>query len=106
DKERLSSKEINDMIREAEKYRAEDEKFLRKANVLNALDYCVYKMNNALKKDVNLKLSSQEYENINSAIEKATNLLDSSQQSEIDVLENHLKELESMLQLIIIGKSV
>ncbi|XP_045826860.1 heat shock 70 kDa protein 4-like [Trifolium pratense] len=105
DKERLSSKEINDMIRDAENYRAEDEKFLRKANVLNALDYCVYKMKNALKnKDANLKLSSQEYENINSGIAKATNLLESNQQSEIDVLENHLKELESMLQLII-GKS-
>jgi L1 cell adhesion molecule like protein len=106
DKERLSSKEINDMIREAENYRAEDEKFLRKANALNALDNCVYKMKNALKKkDVNLKLSSQEYENINSGITKATNLLDSNQQSEIDVLENHLKELESMFQLII-SKSV
>jgi L1 cell adhesion molecule like protein len=106
DTERLSSKEINDMIREAENYRAEDEKFLRKANALNALDNCVYKMKNALKKkDVNLKLSSQEYENINSGITKATNLLDSNQQSEIDVLENHLKELESMFQLII-SKSV
>ncbi|RHN44307.1 putative Heat shock protein 70 family [Medicago truncatula] len=106
DKERLSSQEIIKMIKEAENYRVEDEKFLRKANVMNALDYCVYKMKNALKKkDVNINLSSQENDKINSAITKATSLLDSTQQSEIDVLENHLKELESLLKLII-GKSV
>ena len=106
DKGRLSSHEITKMIRKAEKYRVEDEKFLRKANVMNALDYCVYKVKNALKKkDVNIKLSSQENDKINSAISKATSLLDSNKQSEIDVLENHLKKLESMLQLII-GKSV
>lgn len=94
------------MIKEAENYRVEDEKFLRKANVMNALDYCVYKMKNALKKkDVNINLSSQENDKINSAITKATSLLDITQQSEIDVLENHLKELESLLKLII-GKSV
>ena len=75
DKERLSSQEITKMIGEAEHYRVEDEKFLRKANVMNALDYCVYKMKNALKKiDVNLKLSSQENHKINSAITKAKSL--------------------------------
>lgn len=106
DKERLSSKEIKEMIIEAENYRVQDEKFLRKANVMNALDYCVYKVNNALKKkDINLRLSSQENDKINSAITNATHLLESNQQSEIDFLENHLKELESMFQLII-GKSV
>jgi len=95
DKERLSSKEIKEMIIEAENYRVEDEKFLRKANVMNALDYF----------DINLRLSSQENDKINSAITNATHLLESNQHSEIDVLENHLKELESIFQLII-GKSV
>jgi hypothetical protein len=43
---------------------------------MNALHYCVYKMKNALKKkDINLNLSSQENDKINSAITKATNLL-------------------------------
>ena len=101
-KERLSSQEIEEMIREAEGYRFKDEKFLRKANVMNALDEWVYKLRNAVKnKDVKLKLSSEVTDQINSAITKTTNLLVRNQQSEIDVLENHLKELESVFQHII-----
>ena len=101
-KERLSSQEIEEMIREAEGYHFKDEKFLRKANVMNALDVWVYKLRNDVKnKDVELKLSSEVTDQINSAITKTTNLLDHNQQSEIDVLENHLKELESVFQHII-----
>jgi L1 cell adhesion molecule like protein len=91
------------MIREAENYRVEDEKFLRKANAMNALDLCVYKVNNTLKKkkEVKSKLSSQEYDKIKCAITKATNLLENiNQQSKIDVVENQLKELESIFQRI------
>lgn len=58
-------------------------------------------MKNALKKkDMNLNLSSQENDKINSASTKTTNLLESNQQSKIDVLENHLKELESIVACI------
>ncbi|KAL5059851.1 hypothetical protein RYX36_031455 [Vicia faba] len=106
EKARLTSIEIREMITEAESYRVADEQFLKKAKELNALDYCVYKMKNALeKKDMKLKLSSLENEKINSAISKATHLLDINQQSEISVLENHRNELESLLRLVI-GKSV
>ena len=102
DKERLSSLQIKEMTSDAENYRIEEEKFLRKANVMNGLDHCIYKLKNALKrKDVKLKLSSTEHDKISHAIRKATNLLDSDKQSEIDVLENHLKELESIFQQII-----
>ncbi|CAL5193936.1 unnamed protein product [Lathyrus oleraceus] len=106
EKGRLPSNEIKVMISEAENYRTADENFLKKANAMNALDYCVYKMKKALEKnDMKLKLSSQENEKINSAMTKATYLLDNDKQSEIGVLENHLNELESLLQLVI-GKSV
>jgi len=100
DKERLSREEINKMIQEAREYRAEDEKFLRKSMVMNALDHCIYKLRNALKiEDVNLKLSSQKLKKINGAIAVATNLLHkNNRQNELDVLEDHLKKLESMLE--------
>ncbi|XP_058766959.1 heat shock cognate 70 kDa protein-like [Vicia villosa] len=101
-KERLSAFEIKKMIEEAERYNAEDKKFLKKAKVTSALDKCVYNMKNALKKDVNLKLSPQESEKINNAITVATNLLEGNDKTnEIDVLENHLKELESMLKHLV-----
>jgi L1 cell adhesion molecule like protein len=107
DKERLSSQEIKKMIREAENYRVEDEKFLKKASVMNALDSCVYKMKNALKnKEIKVKLSSKEIDRIDRAIAKARNLLDSAQKIEIDVLENHLEELESSILFRIIGRHV
>ncbi|CAJ2669467.1 unnamed protein product [Trifolium pratense] len=103
DKERLSRFEIQRKIEEAEKYHEEDVKFLKKAKVMSALDSCVYNMKNALKKkDVNLILSPQEIEKINNAITFAMNLLDkNNQQEEINVLEGHLNELESMLKPLI-----
>jgi L1 cell adhesion molecule like protein len=101
DKKRLSSKQIKKVIREAENYRVEDENFLRKANAMEALDLCVYDVNNALnKKDVKSKLSSREYDKIKCAITKATNLLENNQHSKIDVLENQLKELENIFKRI------
>ncbi|MCI76657.1 heat-shock protein, partial [Trifolium medium] len=63
---------------------------------MNELDSCIYNIRKALKKkDVNLKLSAEESEKINSAITVAANLLDkNNQQKEVEVLEAHLKELE------------
>jgi L1 cell adhesion molecule like protein len=105
DKGRLPTEEINRLIQEAETYCIDDKKFLRKAEIMNALDQCVYKMRKLLKKkDINLKLSSEENNKINTAIAMATNLLDENdRQNEIDVLEAHLNELESMYK-VIIGK--
>ncbi|MCH81116.1 heat-shock protein, partial [Trifolium medium] len=99
EKERLSREEIIKLIQEAEDYRAEDEEFLRKAKLRNALDNYVYKLRKALKNtDLKSKLSSQKVRKINRAITVATNLLPkNNQQNEVDVLEDHVKELESML---------
>ncbi|RHN46748.1 putative Heat shock protein 70 family [Medicago truncatula] len=98
-KERLSTEEIKKMIEEADNYRAEDEKFLRMAQLKNALDLCVYKIETALKKqNIQLKLSTLEKTKINAAITIAKNLLDENHQHELDVLQDHLKELESMFE--------
>ncbi|PNX94354.1 heat shock protein [Trifolium pratense] len=100
DKERLSTFEIKKMIEEAERYHVEDKKFLRKAEVISALDSCIYNINNALKKnDVYSMLTSQESAKINNAIIVGMNLLDkNNQQKEIDVLEGHLKLLDSIFE--------
>jgi len=100
DKGRLSTKEIEEMIREAEDYRVEDKKFLRKAELMNELNDCVNRMRN------DLKHSSEENEKINYLITMATNLLDEDDpQIEIDVLEDNIKNIQSMFEHII-GKSV
>jgi len=101
-KERLSMEEIKKLIQEAENYRAEDEKFLQMADVKNALDNCVYKIETALKKqNGNMKLSTRENRKINVAIRMAKNLLDENDLHEVDVLEYHLEDLESMFEDII-----
>nr|KYP64970.1 Heat shock cognate 70 kDa protein 1 [Cajanus cajan] len=84
------------MIQEAEIYKAEDNKFLKKAKTRNDLDYCVYKIRNVLKKeDINSMLCSQEKEDISSAINKATDLLDENyEQDDISMFEDCLKDLE------------
>ncbi|TKY66249.1 Mediator of RNA polymerase II transcription subunit 37c [Spatholobus suberectus] len=103
DKERLSAEEIGRLIQEAERYQAEDKKFLRKANAINSLDRYVYKMRSALKrKDISSKLCPPERKKINSAITKATNLLDSNnQQDEAEVFEDYLKDLTSHFEPIV-----
>ncbi|TKY64855.1 Mediator of RNA polymerase II transcription subunit 37c [Spatholobus suberectus] len=102
DKERLSAEQIRRMIQEAEKYQAEDQKFLRKAKARNALDDYLYKMRNTSK---NKNISSQESKKVSSAITKATKLLDGdNQQDEIEVFEDYLKELVSLFDHIM-GKS-
>jgi L1 cell adhesion molecule like protein len=97
DKERLSRDKIKKLIEEAREYHAEDEKFLKKAKVMNNLDDCIYKLRNALKNE-EVK-SSQKVKHINLAITEATNLLDKNKdKNELNVLEYHLKELKNMLE--------
>jgi L1 cell adhesion molecule like protein len=88
------------LIEEAREYHAEDERFLRKAKVMNELDDCIYKFTNALKiEGVKSKLSFYKNIKINLAITKATNLLDKNKdKNELHVLEYHLKELKNMLE--------
>ena len=88
------------MIQEAEYYKAEDKKFLRKAKAMNDLDCYVYKIKNALKqKDISSKLCSKEKEDVSSAITRATDLLEgNNQQDDIAVFEDNLKELESIIE--------
>ncbi|CAL5191512.1 unnamed protein product [Lathyrus oleraceus] len=100
-KESLSTKKIKKALEEGEKYKVEDEKFLRKASVMNALDLSVYNMKNALKNDDNLELTPQESEKINNAITMGMNLLDgNSREKDIGFLEGHQKKLDNLLKLI------
>ena len=100
DKARLSALEIEKMIEEAKKYHVEDMQFLSKGKVMSELDSCVYNLKKALKKwDVKLMLSCRESEKINNAISVAMSFLDkNNREIRIDILEGHLKQLESMLK--------
>ncbi|ESW11212.1 hypothetical protein PHAVU_008G011300, partial [Phaseolus vulgaris] len=96
EKGRLTAAEISIKIQEAENYKSEDEKFLKKANAMNDLDYHVYKIRKALKKeDIDSKLSSKEKENISSTMSRAMDMLDDRNQIEdLVAVEDCLKELQ------------
>jgi L1 cell adhesion molecule like protein len=98
-RERLSTEEIKKLIEEAENYRAEDEKFQQMAKVKSALDFCVYKIESALKKqNIDLKLYISENTKIDVAIRTAKKLIDENDMHEVDLLEDHLEKLESMFE--------
>ncbi|XP_045798644.1 heat shock cognate 70 kDa protein-like [Trifolium pratense] len=105
-KDRLSAVEIKKLIQEAESYCAEDKKFLQMAQAKNALDDCIYKIESAIKKqNINLKLSTPENEKINVAIKMAKKLLDENDLHEVDLLEDHLENLESMFEDLCINRT-
>lgn len=99
---RLSTEQIMQMVREAEKYKAEDEEYQKKAKAVNALDDYVYKINKTLKDiDRSVKLSPGEEKKINWEISKAKNILDASQEKEREVFVNSLKKLKSVVKPIL-----
>ncbi|MED6210511.1 hypothetical protein PIB30_064730 [Stylosanthes scabra] len=100
DKGEFSQEEIKRLIGEAERYKVEDEKFLEKANAINALDDYVYDMEKAL---IGSKICAEDKKKLKSAIDKARTLLDdgNKEKKEIDVFVEHLNEAKLIFELMI-----
>ncbi|OMO85623.1 Heat shock protein 70 family [Corchorus capsularis] len=102
DKGRLSKEDIERMVQEAEKYKAEDEQVKKKVEAKNALENYAYNMRNTVK-DEKLagKLSPADKQKIEKAIDETIEWLDRNQLAEVDELEDKLKELEGLCNPII-----
>nr|XP_010937656.1 probable mediator of RNA polymerase II transcription subunit 37c [Elaeis guineensis] len=102
DKGRLSKEEIEKLVRDAEKYKAEDEEHRKKIDAKNALENYAYNMRNTIKDDkIASKLSPSDKKKIEDAIEKTIQWLDGNQLAEADEFEDKMKELESLCNPII-----
>ncbi|KAK4480357.1 hypothetical protein RD792_013428 [Penstemon davidsonii] len=102
DKGRLSKEEIEKMVQEAEKYKAEDEDRTKKVEAKNALENYAYNMRNTIKDEkIASKLQVAEKKKIEDAIESAIQWLDTNQLAEADEFEDKMKELESVCNPII-----
>ncbi|OMP01636.1 Heat shock protein 70 family [Corchorus capsularis] len=102
DKGRLSKEEIEKMVKDAEKYKAEDEDVKKKVEAKNALENYAYNMRNTVKDEkFAAKLRPEDKENIGKAVEETIEWLDRNQLAEVDELEDRLKELESICNPII-----
>ncbi|KAL2464344.1 Heat shock 70 kDa protein 5 [Forsythia ovata] len=102
DKGRLSKEDIEKMVQDAERYKAEDEEVKKKVEAKNALENYAYNMRNTVKDEkFASKLDPSEKQKIESAVEEAIEWLDRNQLAEVDELEDKLKELEGICNPII-----
>ncbi|KAE8551894.1 hypothetical protein EYB25_005785 [Talaromyces marneffei] len=100
DKGRLSKEEIERMLAEAEKYKAEDEAEATRIQAKNGLESYAYSLKNTLSEG-KLTIDASEKEKLEAEIEKTISWLDSNQTATKDEYEAQQKELESVANPII-----
>ncbi|GBG61829.1 hypothetical protein CBR_g23785 [Chara braunii] len=103
DKGRLAKEEIDRMVQEADKYRAEDEMHRRRAAAKNSLENYAFNARNAMKKDEAgaKKLTPENREKVAEAIRNTLSWLDHNQLAETQELQNKLRELERVCNPIL-----
>ncbi|XP_071707401.1 heat shock cognate 70 kDa protein 2-like [Rutidosis leptorrhynchoides] len=102
DKGRLSKEDIEKMVQEAEKYKAEDEEHKKKVEAKNALENYAYNMRNTIKDDkVASQLPADDKKEVEDAVDQAVQWLDSNQLAEAEEFEDKMKELEGICNPII-----
>ncbi|KAJ4001348.1 heat shock cognate 70 [Lentinula boryana] len=97
DKGRLSKEEIERMVSEAEKYKAEDEAATARISSKNGLESYSYNLRNSLT-DEKLadKFSPDDKAKLQTAVDEAIKWLDASQEASKEEYEEKQKELESI----------
>ncbi|KAF8819647.1 chaperonin protein BiP [Cardiosporidium cionae] len=102
DKGRLSQSDIDRMVSEAEKYRAEDEAHRSRIEARNALENYCYQMKNSISDEkIKEKMSTSDRETAENAIKEALEWIDKNQLAEKEEFESKLKEVEGVCSPII-----
>jgi heat shock 70kDa protein 1/2/6/8 len=99
-KERLSNDEIERLVKEAEKFKEEDEKQKNRVQSKNALESYCFSMKQTVEAE-NMKISASEKQSILDACNSAIKWLDANQQAEQEEFEFKLKEIEKVCNPII-----
>merc|ERR1711869_24206 len=98
---RLSQSEIDRMVSEAEKYRAEDEANKQKVEAKNGLENYCFTMRNTLNEEkLKDKFEDGDKEKIEKAVQEALDWLDKNQLAEKDEFEAKQKEVEGIVNPI------
>ncbi|KIO25699.1 hypothetical protein M407DRAFT_75393 [Tulasnella calospora MUT 4182] len=97
DKGRLSKEEIDRMVNEAEKYKAEDEAAASRITAKNGLESYAYNLRNTIN-DANLKdkFAAGDKETLETAVNETISWLDASQEGTKEEYESKQKELEGV----------
>jgi len=104
DKGRLTQEEIQRMVEEAEEFAEEDKKVREKIEARTALENYVYSMKNTLsdgEKGVADKISDEDKEAVEKALEEANEWLDDNQDAEKEDFDEKLKEVQEICSPII-----
>lgn len=97
DKGRLSAEEIERMVNEAEKYKAEDEAAAARIQAKNGLESYAYNLRNSISDDkLADKFDPADKSKLESAVNEAISWLDASQEASKEEYEGKQKELESI----------
>merc|ERR1711865_712480 len=101
EKGRLSQSEIDRMVSEAEEFRAEDEQIKGKVEAKNGLENYCFTMRNTLQEEkLKEKFEDGDKEKIEKAVQDALDWLDKNQLAEKDEFETKQKELEGVVNPI------
>jgi L1 cell adhesion molecule like protein len=101
DKGRLSKEDIERMVNDAEKYKAEDEEAAARIQARNGLESYAYNLRNTLQdENVGGKLPEEDKEKIKSASDECIKWLDDSQEASKEEYESRQKELEEVVNPI------
>merc|ERR1712060_273642 len=104
DKGRLPQEEIERMVNEAAEFEEEDKKVREKIEARNALENYVYSMKNTLsdpEKGVADKISDDDKDTVEKALEEVNEWLDDNQEAEKEDFEEKLKEVQDACSPII-----
>uniref|UniRef100_A0A6N2M5E8 Uncharacterized protein n=1 Tax=Salix viminalis TaxID=40686 RepID=A0A6N2M5E8_SALVM len=102
DKGRLSKDEIERLVQEAEKYKAEDEEVKKKVDAKNSLENYAYNMRNTVKDEKFAgKLGPADKQKIEKAIDETIEWLERNQLAEVDEFADKQKELEDLCNPIV-----
>ncbi|KAF5842780.1 heat shock protein 70a [Dunaliella salina] len=102
DKGRLTKDDIERMVQEAEKYKADDEALKKKVEAKNNFENYAYNMRNTIREEkVAQAIGGEDKEKIEKALHEAMEWLDANQQAEVEEYEHKLKALEDLCNPII-----
>merc|ERR1712070_58028 len=103
DKGRLTKEEIEQMIKDSEKYEAEDKAIKEKIDTRNQFENYIYQMKNSIEDKQKLadKLSEEDKSAVKDGLTDAQDWLNANSDAEKDEIEDKLKELQAVCDPII-----
>mmetsp|Transcript_28691 Transcript_28691/g.68505 ORF Transcript_28691/g.68505 Transcript_28691/m.68505 type:complete len:657 (-) Transcript_28691:100-2070(-) len=97
DKGRLSQEDIERMVKEAERFKEEDERQRKKVDSKNSLENYAYSLKNTMSDDkVAGKLEESDKTTLSAKIDEAISWLEANQNAEVEEYEAKQKELEGV----------